>query len=94
MISDCSSFIWKAFCNKMSDNKKEIVYDLKAPLKAIVFNHTEYDKATLTPRTGEAGQQLVDCLRDDLQITDIEHKLNLTKLQVISALTERNLVSP
>lgn len=69
------------------------LYELNKPLKAIVFNHTEYDNGGPSDRSGEPGQQLVNCLRDDLQITDIDHKVNLTKSQVISALMECNFVS-
>lgn len=90
MFSTCSAFIWKALLCKMGDEKIEVVYELEKPLKAIVFNHTEYEKETLDPRSSEAGLQFFDCLRDDLGITDIEHKLNLNKQQVISALIERN----
>lgn len=71
----------------------EQVYELDKPLKAIVFNHTEYDNEKLTPRTGKAGQQLVDCFQDDLQINDIDHKFNLTKLQVVNYLMESNYMS-
>lgn len=76
----------------MGEMKTEVIYELNKPLKAIVFNHTVYDKETLTPRSAEAGQQLVECLRDDLKVTDIDHKLNLNKLQVINCLIECNFL--
>ncbi|XP_063709876.1 caspase-like isoform X2 [Culicoides brevitarsis] len=85
MFSACVSFVRRKVCCKMAGNK-EVIYELNLPLKAIVFNHTEYDKETLTPRTGDAGEQLVDCLRNDMQITDIDHKHNLTKMEVVTAL--------
>uniref|UniRef100_A0A336MYX8 CSON010009 protein n=1 Tax=Culicoides sonorensis TaxID=179676 RepID=A0A336MYX8_CULSO len=70
----------------MDGNISENIYELDKPIKAAVFNHTYYDKSTLQARTEAAGEQLVDCLRDDLGITDIDHHLNLTKQGVLNAL--------
>lgn len=89
MLSACSAFVCSKVCCIMAGNK-EVIYELNLPLKAIIFNHTEFDKETLTPRTGQAGEQLANCLRNDMQITNIDHKYNQTRLQVVNALIECN----
>lgn len=70
----------------------ENIYELNKPLKAILFNHTEFENTTLTPRSVEPGQRFMECLRNDLQITDIDIELNATKAKVINALMKRNFV--
>lgn len=76
-------------------------YVLDKPLKAIIFNHTNYDediitsratgKTGLSDRSGEPGEQVRDCLSDVLHYDiDIDHKENQTKEEVIDALVKSN----